>query len=183
MFVQRRLSGIARQLNGLIKNFEDFREEHPTLIAPNVLNAIIGNLKDDVNVVMREMNMVGSPNRKQLKARRYHCRACHNVFMQPLVAGICDECRGRGITSADIAAAEEKANEENTPEPAAEAHTEPESQPEENVEVESPADVSLENLPMIGEEQAGADPFSPGYFQKQPDGEPEIPDSADDPKS
>ena len=118
MFIQRRLSGIARQLNGLIKNLEDFRQEHPTIIAPNVLDAIVGNLKDDVNVVMREMNLVGSPNRQHLKQRRFVCRACHNVFMQPLVAGICDECRGRGITSADIVAQEEKPSEGDTAPPA-----------------------------------------------------------------
>lgn len=114
LFLQRRLSGIIRQLNGIVKNLGDFKDENPHVIAPNLMDAMIGNLKDDINILLREMNIIGSPNRRQLQERRYVCRSCHNVFTSPLVAGICDECRSRGITSTEVAPppAEEEETEE-----------------------------------------------------------------------
>ncbi|MBN1478306.1 hypothetical protein JXA47_16235 [Candidatus Sumerlaeota bacterium] len=102
LFIQRRLNGITRQLSGIVKNFEEFREEYPHVIAPNILEAMIGNLKDDINILLREVNMIGSPNREKLQQRRWICRSCNAVFMAPLVAGVCDECRARGITTQDL---------------------------------------------------------------------------------
>jgi hypothetical protein len=46
--------------------------------------------------------MIGSPNREKLQQRRWICRSCNAVFMAPLVAGVCDECRARGITTQDL---------------------------------------------------------------------------------
>lgn len=102
LFIQRRLSGMTRQMTGLVQNLEEFRVEYPQIIAPNVLEAIIGNLKDDINVLLREMSLLTSPHREELRQRRYVCRACKNVFTSPLVAGVCDECRARGITTLDL---------------------------------------------------------------------------------
>lgn len=102
MFAQRRLSGMARQMGGIVRNLEEFKVEYPTIIAPNVIDAMIGNLKDDINILLREVNMLSSPNRRELQQRRYVCRSCQSVFMVPLVAGICDECRSRGITSQEV---------------------------------------------------------------------------------
>lgn len=108
LFIQRRLSGIARQLSGIAQNLEEFGRENPQIIAPNVLEAMVGNLKDDINVILREVNMIASPNRKELRERRYVCRSCNNVFMTPLAAGVCDECRSRGITTSDLSALREQ---------------------------------------------------------------------------
>jgi hypothetical protein len=102
LFIQRRLGGVVRQLNGIVMNLEEFRDEHPTIIAPNMLDTIIHNLKDDINVLLREVNILGSPNPKALQERRYVCRSCNSVFSTPIVAGVCDECRGRGVTSAEF---------------------------------------------------------------------------------
>lgn len=102
LFIQRRLSGIARQLGGIVRNLQEFAQEHPHIIAPNVIEAMIGNLKDDINILLREVNLLGSPDRAALRERRYVCRSCRGVFLAPLAAGICDECRGRGITTSDL---------------------------------------------------------------------------------
>jgi hypothetical protein len=102
LFIQRRLNGITRQLSGIVKNLEEFRQEYPHVIAPNILEAMVGNLKDDINILLREVNMIGSPNREALQQRRWVCRSCKAVFMAPLVAGVCDECRARGITTQDL---------------------------------------------------------------------------------
>ena len=43
LFIQRRLGGVVRQLNGIVMNLEEFRTEHPSIIAPNMLDTIIHN--------------------------------------------------------------------------------------------------------------------------------------------
>jgi hypothetical protein len=108
LFIQRRLSGISRQLTGIVKNLEEFGQEHPHVIAPNILAAMVGNLKDDINILLREVNYLGSPDRQALRDRRYVCRSCQRVFAAPLAAGICDECRGRGITTSELPARTEE---------------------------------------------------------------------------
>lgn len=116
LFIQRRLSGVVRQLNGIVMNLEEFRDQHPHVIAPNMLDTIIGNLKDDIGVLLREVNILGSPNRKVLEERRYVCRSCNKIFSAPIVAGVCDECRGRGITSAEFTPMPAPGTEEISPE-------------------------------------------------------------------
>lgn len=86
------LCEIVRLHNVMLKRLEDYRREHPYLLPPNVGRMMEDNLKENVQMLYKEMNNLHKPKSEQ---RRFTCRECHHVFAAPLRGGLCDECRSR----------------------------------------------------------------------------------------
>ncbi|MCX7717184.1 MAG: hypothetical protein N2111_02120 [Candidatus Sumerlaeaceae bacterium] len=86
------LCEIVRLHNIMLKRLEDYRREHPYLLPPNVARMMEDNLKENIQMLYKEMNNLHKPKSEQ---RRYTCRECHHVFASPLRGGLCDECRSR----------------------------------------------------------------------------------------
>jgi len=74
-----------------------FRSAYPYLIAPNLLDMIESNLKENIAALTKEMGQLQSG--RQIRAAadpaRYTCRQCHGKFTVVLPAGLCDECRSK----------------------------------------------------------------------------------------
>jgi hypothetical protein len=86
------LCEIVRLHNVMLKRLEDYRSEHPYLLPPNVGRMMEDNLKENIQMLYKEMNNLHKPKGEQ---RRFVCRECHHVFASPLRGGLCDECRSR----------------------------------------------------------------------------------------
>ena len=73
-----------------------FRESYPYLIAPNVLDMVEDNLRDNVTVLNKEMaQLQGGTHAPARDPSRYVCKRCHAKFSMPLPGGMCDECRSK----------------------------------------------------------------------------------------
>jgi hypothetical protein len=73
-----------------------FREAYPYLIAPNLLELLEDNLRDNVSVLTKEMGQLQSG--KQTAAgdpARYICKQCSMKFTVALPDGLCDQCRAK----------------------------------------------------------------------------------------
>lgn len=92
LLVANELGEVIRLHNQAIERLSAFREQHPSLIAPNLARMAEENLKENVSVLYRELNNLHKPKAEQ---RRHVCRDCHNVFVVALPGGICDECRSK----------------------------------------------------------------------------------------
>lgn len=68
----------------------DFRKKYPFAIPPNLLGLIEENLKDNIQVLYREMNVLHKPNSEK---RRWVCTKCKTVFAMPVPGGLCDACK------------------------------------------------------------------------------------------
>jgi hypothetical protein len=86
------LGEIIRLHNEAVERLKAFRATRPYLIAPNMVGMLEGNLKDNVEVLYRELNNLTKP---RSATKQYVCGQCHSVFLQRLPGGICDECRSR----------------------------------------------------------------------------------------
>ncbi len=92
VLVAREISEIIRLHNQCVDRLKAYRETYPYLIAPNVAHMLEGNLKENVQMLLREMNNLHKPRQQQ---RRHACAICHNVFTARLPGGVCDECRSK----------------------------------------------------------------------------------------
>jgi len=94
LLFKNEFSEIIKYHNAALSRLERFREGYPYLIAPNIFDMIINNLKDNIAILLREM-----PNMEKNKQREYDekyiCEKCKNVFLTRLQGGVCDECRGK----------------------------------------------------------------------------------------
>lgn len=90
------MSEIIRVHNECLQRLSAYREKYPYLMAPNLGKMMEENLKENIQVLYREMNNLHKPKAQQ---RRHICRGCHGVFAVSLPAGLCDECRSKGISS------------------------------------------------------------------------------------
>ncbi len=74
----------------------EFRKQFPFAIPPNIFDMVNANLRDNIQVLYREMNVLHKPNNEK---RRWACSKCNRVFAMPLPGGLCDECRTAKITA------------------------------------------------------------------------------------
>jgi hypothetical protein len=86
------LSEIIRGQNMCIELMKSFREKYPYLIPTNVARMVEENLKENVQILYRELNHLHKPPQEK---RRHVCRGCHGVFFTALPGGLCDECRSK----------------------------------------------------------------------------------------
>lgn len=92
LFIFNELSEIIRWQNQCIERMKSFREKYPYLIPPNVAKMVEENLKENVQILYRELNELHKPPEAK---RRHVCRGCHQVFFVKLPGGLCDECRSK----------------------------------------------------------------------------------------
>ena len=92
LLIFNELSEIIRWQNQCIERIKSFRERYPYLIPPNVAYMVEENLKENVQVLYRELNHLHKPKEEK---RRHVCRECHSVFFVSLPGGLCDECRAK----------------------------------------------------------------------------------------
>ncbi len=92
LLIFNELSEIIRWQNQSLERMKTFREKYPYLIPPNVARMVEENLKENVQILYRELNHLHKPKEQK---QRYVCRECHGVFFVRLPAGLCDECRAK----------------------------------------------------------------------------------------
>ena len=92
LLITNEMSEIIRWHNQCLDRLRSYRETYPYLMAPNVARMMEENLKENVQMLYRELNNLHKPKQEQ---RRHVCRECHSVFAVSLPGGICDECRAR----------------------------------------------------------------------------------------
>lgn len=83
---------VIRLQNEALKKLREFREARPYAIAPNLYRMIEENLKENVQMLYKELNQVHKPAAER---KRHVCRQCHHVFASALPGGLCDECRSK----------------------------------------------------------------------------------------
>lgn len=86
------LGEVIRLQNEALEKLRAFREARPYAIAPNLFRMIEENLKENVQMLYKELNQVHKPPTER---KRHVCRQCHHVFAMSLPGGICDECRSK----------------------------------------------------------------------------------------
>ncbi|MGB9691082.1 MAG: hypothetical protein ACPL7D_02830 [Candidatus Sumerlaeaceae bacterium] len=92
LLIFNELSEIIRWQNQCIERMQSFREKYPYLIPPNVARMVEENLKENVQILYRELNHLHKPKKEK---RRHVCQRCHGVFFVALPGGLCDECRAK----------------------------------------------------------------------------------------
>lgn len=92
LLIFNELSEIIRWHNQCIDRLGTYKKNHPYLIAPNLHKMMEENLKENVQMLYKELNNLNKPKTEQ---RRHVCRECHSVFAAALPGGICDECRSK----------------------------------------------------------------------------------------
>lgn len=95
LLITNELSEVIRCHNECLNRIKAYAEAYPYLIAPNIARLISENLKDNLQVLYKELNNLHKPKAEQ---RRHVCAQCHKVFASSLRGGVCDECRSRGGT-------------------------------------------------------------------------------------
>lgn len=93
LLITNELSEIIRWHNQCLDRLHSYRESYPYLLAPNLAKMMEENLKENVQMLYRELNNLHKPKTEQ---RRHVCRQCHSVFAMALPGGICDQCRSKG---------------------------------------------------------------------------------------
>jgi hypothetical protein len=96
LLIFNELSEIIRWHNQCLDRMKGFREKYPYLVPPNVAKMVEENLKENVQVLYRELNHLHKPKTEK---QRYVCRECHSVFYVKLPNGLCDECRAKQHSS------------------------------------------------------------------------------------
>jgi hypothetical protein len=86
------LGEIIRLHNEAVERLKAYRVSRPYLMAPNLGSMLEGNLKDNIEVLYRELNNLAKPRSAK---KQYVCTQCHGVFLQRLPGGICDQCKSR----------------------------------------------------------------------------------------
>lgn len=84
---------IIRTHNSALEQLQSFRKEYPYLISPKVLELLEGNIKDNINVLYREMQNLNRTNGPHYE-KKYVCKKCKEVYFTSLPDGLCDKCRG-----------------------------------------------------------------------------------------
>ena len=73
-----------------------FRGAYPYLIAPNVIEMLEDNLRDNAAVLTKEMGQLQATKGSRAgDASRYICKRCHAKFAVALPGGLCDQCRSK----------------------------------------------------------------------------------------
>jgi hypothetical protein len=93
----------VNELAEIIKNhrhaadrLKRFRQSYPYLIAPNVLEMLEENLRDNMVVLNKEMGQLQSGKSAPAgDPTRYICKRCSQKFTVVLPGGLCDQCRAK----------------------------------------------------------------------------------------
>ena len=73
-----------------------FRSSYPYLVAPNILEMLEENLRDNIAVLTKEMGQLQSGKETPTgDPSRYVCKRCHQKFTVVLPGGLCDQCRAK----------------------------------------------------------------------------------------
>jgi hypothetical protein len=86
------LGEVIRLQNQALEQLASFRKLRPNLIIPNLAKMVEENLKENVQILYKELNNLHKPQAEQ---RRHICRICNMAFAVALPGGICDECRSK----------------------------------------------------------------------------------------
>lgn len=89
------LGEVIRLQNEAMDRLKDFRKSRPYLIMPNLAKMVEENMKENVQVLYKELNNLHRPAEQQT---RYICQDCQMAFLVKLPGGICDECRSKRST-------------------------------------------------------------------------------------
>ena len=89
------LGEVIRLHNDAVDKLQAFRKERPHLIMPNLAKIVEENLKENMQILYKELNNLHRPAEQQT---RYICNECKMAFLVRLPGGICDECRARLAT-------------------------------------------------------------------------------------
>ena len=92
LLVTNEFSEVIRLQNQSLERLKAFRAKYPYLIPPNVACMVEENLKENMQMLFKEMNNLHKPKQQQ---KRYVCMECHGSFAVRLPGGLCDECRSR----------------------------------------------------------------------------------------
>ena len=84
------LGEIIRHQTFAQERLADFRRRFPFALPPNLLSMIEDNLKENIQVCYREMNVIHKPADEK---RRWFCTKCKTVFAMPVPGGLCDACK------------------------------------------------------------------------------------------
>ena len=83
LFILNEFSEIIKNHNSALEKLKRFREAYPYLIAPNIFDMLQHNLKENTQILFREMNGMKDQKNKQY-SKRHTCRVCHKVYMMSL---------------------------------------------------------------------------------------------------
>ncbi|KPL05412.1 hypothetical protein AMJ85_11860 [candidate division BRC1 bacterium SM23_51] len=90
------LAGILKLQQQAAGRLKRFREAYPYLVAPNLLEMLEENLRDNIAVLTKEMGQLQTGKRAPVgDPSRYVCKRCHAKFAVALPGGLCDECRSK----------------------------------------------------------------------------------------
>ena len=87
------LGDVIRLQNEALDKLVAFRKSKPHLMMPNLAKMVEEDIKENVQVLYKELNNLHRPSEQQ---ERYICKECEMAFLVRLPGGICDECRGAG---------------------------------------------------------------------------------------
>ncbi len=87
-------SQIIKVHNDALERIQRFREAYPYLMAPNVFETLEHNVKENVQIMYRELQNIHRKEGPHYE-KKYVCKRCHRVFMTSLQDGLCDECRAQ----------------------------------------------------------------------------------------
>ena len=90
--ITHELSEIIQLHNQAHAQLEKYRKAYPYLMAPNLAAMMEGNLKDNLQILYKELTNLHRP--VDTKDRNV-CAICHRAFATRLPGGACDECRAR----------------------------------------------------------------------------------------
>ncbi|MCD6386671.1 hypothetical protein J7M23_12970 [Candidatus Sumerlaeota bacterium] len=85
-------AGIIKMHNEVLERLERFRKAYPYLLAPNIFDSLEGNLKENVQIMYRELQNLHRTDGPHYE-KKYICKRCHQAFMIALPEGLCDKCR------------------------------------------------------------------------------------------
>lgn len=86
------LGEVIRLQNEALDKLVAFRRARPYLMMPNLAKMVEENIKENVQVLYKELNNLHKPAEERT---RYICEDCKMAFLVRLPGGICDECRAR----------------------------------------------------------------------------------------
>ena len=92
LLITNELSEIIRHHNQALERLKAYRQSYPYLLAPNLAQMMEENLKDNLQMLYKELNNLHRPKEAQ---QRHICAICSRVFAIRLPGSVCDECRGR----------------------------------------------------------------------------------------
>ncbi|PKO15527.1 hypothetical protein CVU37_12840 [candidate division BRC1 bacterium HGW-BRC1-1] len=93
--ITQELSEVIQLHNQAHAKLEKYRKAYPYLMAPNLAAMMEDNLKDNLQVLYKELSNL---HRSGEAKDRHVCAICNRVFAARLPGGACDECKARFST-------------------------------------------------------------------------------------